>query len=237
MYFKKGVKLKMEVSASILSVKKENCIKTFYNLETAGIDYFHIDVMDGKFVENNTASLMQEYTEYLKNITNIPLDVHLMVEDVMAYIKSYLIFEPRNIIIHYEAAKTEAELQEWITFIKQNNCKVGISIKPNTEVEKIYNLLPYIHTVLVMTVEPGKGGQKLIPETIQKIHTLAQYINANNLEVDIEADGGINEENAHTLAQAGCNIAVVGTSLISSSNYGETVKKFAKGDGLKLQKG
>ena len=227
----------MEVSASILSVKKENCIKTFYNLETAGIDYFHIDVMDGKFVENNTASLMQEYTEYLKNITNIPLDVHLMVEDVMAYIKSYLIFEPRNIIIHYEAAKTEAELQEWITFIKQNNCKVGISIKPNTEVEKIYNLLPYIHTVLVMTVEPGKGGQKLIPETIQKIHTLAQYINANNLEVDIEADGGINEENAHTLAQAGCNIAVVGTSLISSSNYGETVKKFAKGDGLKLQKG
>ena len=227
----------MEVSASILSVKKENCIKTFYNLETAGIDYFHIDVMDGKFVENNTASLMQEYTEYLKNITNIPLDVHLMVEDVMAYIKSYLIFEPRNITIHYEAAKTEAELQEWITFIKQNNCKVGISIKPNTEVEKIYNLLPYIHTALVMTVEPGKGGQKLIPETIQKIHTLAQYINANNLEVDIEADGGINEENAHTLAQAGCNIAVVGTSLISSSNYGETVKKFAKGDGLKLQKG
>ena len=227
----------MEVSASILSVKKENCIKTFYNLETAGIDYFHIDVMDGKFVENNTASLMQEYTEYLKNITNIPLDVHLMVEDVMAYIKSYLIFEPRNITIHYEAAKTEAELQEWITFIKQNNCKVGISIKPNTEVEKIYNLLPYIHTVLVMTVEPGKGGQKLIPETIQKIHTLAQYINENNLEVDIEADGGINEENAHTLAQAGCNIAVVGTSLINSSNYGETVKKFAKGYGLKLQKG
>ena len=107
----------MEISASILSVEKENCIKTFYNLETAGIDYFHIDVMDGEFVENNTSSLMTEYTEYLNTITNIPLDVHLMVKDVMSYIKSYLIFEPRNITVHYESAKDEKELMEWIQYI------------------------------------------------------------------------------------------------------------------------
>ena len=216
---------KMEVSASILSVKKENCIKTFYNLETSGIDYFHIDVMDGEFVENNTTSLMTEYTEYLNTITNIPLDVHLMVKDVMSYIKSYLIFEPRNITVHYESANNEEELKEWIDYIKKNNCKVGVSIKPNTEVEKIYSILPFIHTVLVMTVEPGKGGQKLIPETIEKIKTLKEYINKNELEVDIEADGGINEDNVEELKNAGCDIVVAGTSIISSENYKETVEK------------
>ena len=150
----------MEVSTSILSVKRDNCIQTFYNLETAGTDYFHIDVMDGKFVENNTVDLMTEYSEYLNSITNIPLDVHLMVEDVMSYVKSFLVFEPRNITVHYESAKDDKEILEWLSFIKENNCKVGISLKPNTEIEKIYNILPYVHTVLVMTEEPGKGGQE-----------------------------------------------------------------------------
>ena len=220
----------MEISASILSVEKENCIKTFYNLETAGIDYFHIDVMDGEFVENNTSSLMTEYTEYLNTITNIPLDVHLMVKDVMSYIKSYLIFEPRNITVHYESAKDEKELMEWIQYIKENNCKVGISIKPDTEVEKIYNILPYVHTVLIMTVEPGKGGQKLIPETMQKIHKLREYIDENKLEVDLEADGGINESNVKELKNAGCNIIVAGTSIINSKNYKDTVDKLKMGE-------
>ena len=218
----------MEVATSILNVKKENCIQTFYNLETAGTDYFHIDVMDGKFVENNTVELMTEYAEYLNSITNIPLDVHLMVEDVMPFIKSFLIFEPRNITIHYEAGKEEKELLEWITYIKENNCKAGISIKPNTEVEKIYEILPYVHTVLVMTVEPGKGGQELIPGTINKIRKLKEYIEENNLEVDIEADGGINLENIKQLKEAGCNIVVAGTCIINSENYKETIEKLKK---------
>ena len=95
----------MEVSTSVLTVKKDNCVKTFYNLEAAGTDYFHIDVMDGKFVEDDTSGLMREYCEYLNSITNVPLDVHLMVSDVMSYINSYMVFEPRCITIHYEAAK------------------------------------------------------------------------------------------------------------------------------------
>ena len=205
----------MEVSASILSVKKENCIQTFYNLETSGIDYFHIDVMDGEFVKNNTTKIMTEYTEYLNTITNIPLDVHLMVKDVMAYVKSYLVFEPRSITMHYEAASSEEELLNWIQYIKEQNCKVGISVKPNTNVEEIYKFLPYIHTVLVMTVEPGEGGQKLIPETIEKVKKLKKYLQENNLEVEIEADGGINEDNAKVLKDAGCDIIVAGTSIVS----------------------
>lgn len=215
----------MEVSASILSVKKENCIQTFYNLETSGIDYFHIDVMDGEFVKNNTTKIMTEYTEYLNTITNIPLDVHLMVKDVMAYVKSYLVFEPRSITMHYEAASSKEELLNWIQYIKEQNCKVGISIKPNTNVEEIFKFLPYIHTVLVMTVEPGEGGQKLIPETIEKVKKLKKYLQENNLEVEIEADGGINEDNAKVLKDAGCDIIVAGTSIVSSNDYKETVRK------------
>ena len=215
----------MEVSASILSVKKENCIQTFYNLEKSGIDYFHIDVMDGEFVKNNTTKIMTEYTEYLNTITNIPLDVHLMVKDVMAYVKSYLVFEPRSITMHYEAASSKEELLNWIQYIKEQNCKVGISIKPNTNVEEIFKFLPYIHTVLVMTVEPGEGGQKLIPETIEKVKKLKKYLQENNLEVEIEADGGINEDNAKVLKDAGCDIIVVGTSLIGSNDYKETVRR------------
>ena len=215
----------MEISTSILNVEKDKCIQTFYNLETAGTDYFHIDVMDGEFVEKNTTKLMNEYCEYLSNITNTPLDVHLMVKDVMAYITNFLVYRPRNITIHYEAAKNKEELLSWINYIKENNCKVGISIKPNTEVEKIYEFLPYIHTVLIMTVEPGAGGQNIIPATIEKISKIKQYIIDNNLEIDVEADGGINTENIDKIKNAGTDIVVAGTAIINSENYKEIINK------------
>ena len=213
----------MEISTSILNVKKENCIQTFYNLETAGTDYFHIDVMDGEFVENNTIEFMTEYAEYLNSITRVPLDVHLMVKDVMSFIKSFIIFEPRVITVHYESAKNKDELMKWINYIKENNAKVGISIRPNTNIEEIYDILPFIHTVLVMTVEPGKGGQKLIPETIEKIKSLRSYIDNNNLEVDIEADGGINLDSIKEIKEAGVDIAVAGTCIIESKDFKETI--------------
>ena len=214
----------MEISTSILSVPKEKCIQTFYNLETAGTDYFHIDVMDGEFVKNNTVALMTEYAEYLNSITTVPLDVHLMVKDVMAFIKSFIIFEPRVITIHLEAAKNKEELMEWISYIKENNCKVGISVKPNTKVEEVLPYLPFIHQVLIMTVEPGEGGQTLIPETIEKIRELKKYIDENGYGVDIEADGGMNVDNIAKLKEAGCDIAVAGTSIVQSSNFAETIR-------------
>lgn len=218
----------MEIATSILNVKKEKSIQTFYNLEIAGTDYFHIDVMDGKFVENNTTELMNEYCEYLNSITTIPLDVHLMVQDVMSYIKNFLVYEPRNITIHYESANSKEELMQWIKHIKENNCKVGLSIKPYTKIEEIYEFLPYIHTVLIMTVEPGKGGQDIIPETINKIEELKKYIEENNIEIDIEADGGINLDNIDKIKEAGADIAVVGTAIINSENYKETIDKLKK---------
>lgn len=213
----------MEVSTSVLTVKKENCVKTFYNLEAAGTDYFHIDVMDGKFVEDDTSGLMREYCEYLNSITNVPLDVHLMVSDVMSYINSYMVFEPRCITIHYEAAKDKDELMTWINYIKENNIKVGISIKPQTDVKELYDLLPYVHTVLIMTVEPGKGGQTLIPDTIKKINKLNEYRQQKNLDFDIEADGGINSENIEEIRKAGCDIVVAGTYIVNSENFKDAI--------------
>ena len=213
----------MEVSTSVLTVKKENCVKTFYNLEAAGTDYFHIDVMDGKFVEDDTSGLMREYCEYLNSITNVPLDVHLMVSDVMSYINSYMVFEPRCITIHYEAAKNKDELMKWINYIKENNIKVGISIKPQTDVKELYDLLPYVHTVLIMTVEPGKGGQTLIPDTIKKINKLNEDRQQKNLDFDIEADGGINSENIEEIRKAGCDIVVAGTYIVNSENFKEAI--------------
>lgn len=215
----------VEVSTSLLSVKKEDIITTIYDLETAHTDYFHIDVMDGKFVENNTASLMLEYSEYIKQISNIPLDIHLMVKDVQSYITTYLGLNPNIITFHLEACKDKNEVMELIKYIKDNNCKVGIAIKPNTNLEEVCDYLPYIHMCLVMTVEPGKGGQKLICSTLEKIRNLNNYIKENNLELDIEADGGINVDNIGEVTDAGVNISVVGSGILNSDNYSEYMKK------------
>lgn len=215
----------IEVSASILSLKNENVIQTLYNLETAGIDYFHIDVMDGEFVKNNTVDRMIEYCEYLNSISNLPLDVHLMVKDVPKYISSFLVFEPNIITFHLEAAENKEQVLKWIKIIKENNVRVGISVKPDTKIEEIEEFLPFIHLVLVMTVEPGEGGQELIPKTVEKIHALKQYIKENQLEIDIEADGGINAETADTIKQAGTDILVSGSGIVSSENYADVVKK------------
>ena len=152
----------VEVSTSILSVKKGEESETFFKLENAKTDYFHIDVMDGKFVENNTYDKMLEYSSYIRRISNLPLDVHLMVEDIKNGIYDFLSVEPNIITFHFEACKTKEEVYEMINLIKDNNCKVGISVKPNTNIEEIYEFLPYIHMVLVMTVEPRKRWTNFI---------------------------------------------------------------------------
>ena len=215
----------VEISTSLLSVEKENVIKTIYDLETAKTDYFHIDVMDGEFVENNTTAKMLEYCDYLNNITNIPLDVHLMVKDVKTYINVFLPYNPKIITIHYEAVENKDELEQLLQYIKSNNCQVGISIKPNTDISEIFNILEKVHVVLVMTVEPGKGGQKLVDKTINKIKLLSEYIKENNLDIIVEADGGINLDNVKLLKEAGCEMIVSGTGIVNTEDYKETIRK------------
>lgn len=215
----------VDISTSLLSVKKEKIIDTVYKLEDANTNYFHIDVMDGKFVENDTHDLMLEYCEYLDNITKIPLDIHLMVKDVKNFVDSYLIFNPNIITFHYEACKDKEEVMKLINYIKEKGRRVGISVKPETDVKEILEFLPYVHVVLVMTVEPGKGGQELIPSTIEKIKELNSYREEHELDYEIEADGGIKVENSEKIIDAGADILVAGTAIINSKDYAETIKK------------
>ena len=215
----------VEISTSLLSAKKEEIVDTIYDLEKAKTDYFHIDVMDGEFVKNKTHDTMLEYCEYLDHISKVPLDVHLMVKDVRNYVDSYAIFNPNIITFHYEACKDKDEVMSIIKYIKEKGRRVGISIKPNTRIEEIYEFLPYIHLVLIMTVEPGEGGQAIIPETIEKITKLRNYRDSKKLDFDIEADGGIKVENSILVSDAGSDILVVGTAILESEDYADTIRK------------
>lgn len=214
-----------KISTSILGVKEENSIKTFYDLEVAKTDYYHIDVMDGKFVEQNTEKKMYTYTNEIKQMSNLPLDIHLMVENVKENINRYLPFEPEIITFHLEACENKEEVKRHIKYLQENGVKCGISIKPQTPVEEIYEFLPYMYLCLVMTVEPGKGGQKLIPETVEKVSKLKQYIENNNLDTFIEVDGGINIETVDKVKEAGADILVAGSAIISANDYKEAISK------------
>ena len=209
----------VEISTSILSVKKGEESKTFFALEKAKTDYFHIDVMDGNFVEKDTYQKMLEYSSYIKRISNLPLDVHLMVNDIKKAVDDFIAVDPNIITFHLEACKNEEEVFKNIKYIKENNCKVGISVKPNTNIEEVYKYLPYIHMCLVMTVEPGKGGQNYLSEMTDKVSCLKKYIDENNIEIDIEVDGGINLRTAEEVKKAGANILVAGTAILNAVDY------------------
>lgn len=218
----------IEVSTSILNANKEKMLDVILNLERSKTDYFHIDVMDGKFVEKNTYENMLENASLIKRMSNLPLDVHLMVQDVKGAIEDFSAIEPNLITFHLEACKTDEEVFELINLIKQNNARVGISIKPNTKIEEIYKFLPYIHICLIMTVEPGKGGQSFIKETLEKIKTLKEYIEKNNLETQIEVDGGINLATCEDVKKAGAEILVAGTSILIAKNYKDIIDELKR---------
>lgn len=218
----------VEVSTSILSIKEGEEQESFLKLETAKTDYFHIDVMDGKFVEKNTYKKMLDNSFYIKRISNLPLDVHLMVEDIKSAIDDFLAIEPNIITFHVEACKNKQEVQEIIKYIKDNNCKVGIAVKPNTKIEEIYEFLPFIHMCLIMTVEPGKGGQAFMTDMLEKIETLKKHLTEQSLEVDIEVDGGINLATAPKVKNAGANILVSGTAIVLAKDFKAIIDELKK---------
>lgn len=218
----------IEISTSILNMIKGKESETIFGLEKAKTDYFHIDVMDGKFVKNDTYNNMLNLSSYIKRISNLPMDVHLMVEDVKKGINDFSSIEPNIITFHFEACKNENEVMECINLIKQNNSKVGISVKPNTPIESVYKYLPFVHMCLVMTVEPGKGGQTLLSEMLDKIKELKKFIDENKLEIDIEADGGINLKTCDDVKNAGANVLVSGTAILMAKDYKEIIDELKK---------
>ena len=218
----------IEVSTSILTVENGKEAETFFALEKSKTDYFHIDVMDGKFVEKNTYQNMIEYSSYIKRISNLPIDVHLMVKDIKKAIEDFSAVEPNIITFHLEACQNKEEIMEIINLIKERGSRVGIAIKPGTSVEEVYDYLPYIHMCLIMTVEPGKGGQTLITEMLSKISELKTHIDKNNIEIDIEVDGGINLKTAQRVKDAGANILVAGTAILVASDYKVIIDELKK---------
>ena len=213
----------VEVSTSLLNAQEGKEAEIILKLEKARTDYFHIDVMDGKFVQKDTYKKMLEISSYIKRISNLPIDVHLMVEDVEQAIEDFSSVEPNIITFHLEVCQNEEQVFKMINLIKEKNARVGIAIKPNTKIEEIYKFLPYIHIALIMTVEPGKGGQTFLTDMLSKIETLSKYIKENNLETEIEVDGGINLATHKKVKEAGAEILVSGVAILMAKDYKEII--------------
>ena len=207
----------MKLSVSILSMKDQFDIKeNIKKLNNCNIDFLHIDIMDGKFVKNSTWNCLD-----VKNIlpnNSKPLDIHLMVEDIEKYINDFSILNPKYITFHLEATDNPIKI---IKLIKEKNMGVGISIKPNTDVTKILPYLSLVDLVLVMSVEPGQGGQKFLDNSVEKINYLYQVRNDKNYNYVIEVDGGVNNTTIENCRK--CDIVVVG-SYITKNNYEESIK-------------
>ena len=204
---------KIKISPSILSADFSELGKEIKKLEEGGADLIHVDVMDGHFVPNLTIG--PPVIKTLRKYTKLPFDVHLMISPVHKYIKNFADAGSDIITIHPEATE---DLKESISLIKELNKKVGISLNPNTEINVIESQLNNIDLVLIMSVFPGFGGQKFIPETIKKIKDLKLIKDKNNFSFDIEVDGGINFSNSKDVINAGANILVSGTTIFKENN-------------------
>ena len=208
----------IKISPSILSADFSKLGNEIENLEKAEADLIHIDVMDGHFVPNITIG--PEVISKLRKHTSLPFDVHLMISPVHDFIKNFADAGSDIITIHPEAT---TNLVDSIKKIKSYNKKVGISLNPGTSIEKVLHVLHLIDLVLVMSVNPGFGGQKFMKETLEKVKVLRQEIDSKKMKVQIEIDGGINFENSKLAIEAGVDILVSGTTIFKEN--GGNLKK------------
>jgi len=204
---------KIKISPSILSADFSQLGNEIKRLEKAGADLIHVDVMDGHFVPNLTIG--PSVIKALRNYSTLPFDVHLMISPVHKYIKDYAESGADIITIHPEATD---DLKLSVNLIKKLNKKVGLSLNPDTPIDKIKKFLSSIDLVLIMSVYPGFGGQKFIPNVIDKIKELKNIKKKQNMKFDIEVDGGINFDNSKLLIEAGANILVSGTTIFKNNN-------------------
>lgn len=203
------------ISPSILSADFANLEKDIKRVENAGADWLHIDVMDGHFVPNITIGV--PVVKSIKKIASVPLDVHLMIENLEKYIESFADAGADILTFHYEAAE---DIKSIINLIKSFGVKAGMSIKPNTEPEKVLKFLPDLDLLLVMTVEPGFGGQKFMQNCADKIPIIKKHATDNLI---IQVDGGINAETAKICTRLGANSLVAGNYIYNSDNVNYAV--------------
>ena len=208
----------VKISPSVLACDFTRLGEEVADIERAGADMVHLDVMDGRFVTNISFGL--PIVEALRKKSKMIFDVHLMIVEPELYVKRFIDAGADIVTFHLEATDKPGEL---LDFIRENGARASISIKPKTPAEAIFPYLEKCDMVLVMTVEPGYGGQALIPETLEKVRILREEITRRGLNVDVQVDGGINSENAPVAIKSGANVLVAGSSVFKAKDRKEAI--------------
>ncbi|MCH5147997.1 MAG: ribulose-phosphate 3-epimerase [Clostridiales bacterium] len=221
--------MKIKIAPSILSADFANMGAAVKKIEECGADLIHCDIMDGSFVEPITFG-----SQMLKNIrplTKLPLDAHLMVEHPKTQIKFFAEAGADIITVHYEACAkiSESYLEETLRLIKSCGVKCGVVVNPDVPVENIFPVFPLVDMVLIMSVYPGYGGQKFIPETLEKIKKAREYAQVTGKpDMDIEVDGGVSLDNAQIIKSAGANVLVAGSAIFNSTDMQKTIAELKR---------
>ncbi len=210
-----------KIAPSLLSANFGNLETEIAQLDPKIVDYLHIDVMDGHFVPNITIGPV--VVKAVKDLTNIPLDVHLMIEDPDFYAPEFIKAGAHIVTVHAEATP---HLQRTLSLIRQLGAKAGVSLNPATSLDVLDHVLPDLDLVLIMTVNPGFGGQKFIPQMIEKIEACRKKI--DKYPIDLEVDGGVKVSNIAELSKAGANVFVSGSGIFESPPYNKTIEQMRK---------
>ncbi len=212
------------IAPSILSADFAMLGQEIKRAEQAGADWIHLDVMDGRFVPNITIG--QEVLRSIRGVTSLPFDVHLMIVEPERYVKDFAEAGSDYITVHYEAS---VHLHRTVQFIKESGAKAGVSINPATPVMVLDEILDLVDLVLIMSVNPGFGGQGFIEQSLRKITRLKEMRDRRGLDFLIEVDGGIKTDNARKVIDAGADVLVMGSGFFNSDDYGEVVRMIKGG--------
>jgi ribulose-phosphate 3-epimerase len=208
------------IAPSILSADFSRLGEEIKAIEEAGADWVHVDVMDGHFVPNITIGPL--VVEAARKVTSMPLDVHLMIENADAYLDDFIGAGSDYLTVHAEACP---HLQRTLTHIRQKGCKAGVSLNPATPLSSLEHVLADVDLILLMSVNPGFGGQSFIPQVLDKIRELRSRLDGLDQEVLLEVDGGVKVENIGEVARAGIDVFVAGSAIFGSDDYAKTISK------------